>query len=378
MKEIESGLPIISGKETNRIGRLGLLAGTHKSDNSIYALSFRRVLKEGPIYLDSDETPKPKIGVAGKLGAVDFTVDTPPLIDSLVSWFEIDSSCIISPTCTVINEKSKLCTPAEAFGKKVKKVGENGNESAWGIVDSICATVGFLNPDSGELEEFTNVIKVIPSSDDESKFSDYGDAGAVVITDDGGIVGLIIGHSKNKSYIAPLYDVFKKEQFELLDRETVNRHNTVALSNNSLLEQLGDDLISKVRQTPENWTTHIANIRPYFHSIHSNVNSEKYELQEITLANIGVSVCNIIPLSHIASGLSKLNISKSLTDPIPSDHWFYWATCVTHKCLGYKDGKLSRIDKIDDSEELIDQKLIPLQTNLPPQEDHKSNNLTEA
>jgi len=83
-------------------------------------------------------------------------------------------------------------------GMAVRKRGRT-TELTFGTVDSLDATVSIDYGDGLGVHTLKKQIRIVPDSAHNARFSDHGDSGSVVVTDDNNVVGLLFAGSNSGS-----------------------------------------------------------------------------------------------------------------------------------------------------------------------------------
>ena len=277
---VGSSNKIVVEGDKKYIGTLGLLVRRVGGNRSVYGLSFYDMTHSSSVYLyESNSLIGSFIPTITQEGESNEKIS----IDNLVSYFEIHPGTKISTLEDKKITDFKLITPKEAFGKKVYKSDNKGNIS-YGFVTSVYSTLLAKNPLTNEMNVFKDIIEV--ESLGQDGFGKAGDAGALVSTMNGGIVGLFISANDEVSFIAPLDRIFERENFVILNRDLADQFNSNVRPEKDLIsycKELPDFVVEKFNAVRDD-------LNCFFSALEENSVRELENFQDLLAKEIYVRI----------------------------------------------------------------------------------------
>jgi len=126
---------------------------------------------------------------------------------------EIDIKQGFGPGLRNLPTLQRSDTDEDLIGTKVFKVGV-GSGLTWGRIDAISATMKLQA--RGDSFWFDGLFAIRSEEEGGRPFSATGDTGAVVVREDGVVLGLLIGGSTRLSFACPIGPVLEEMNCEFL------------------------------------------------------------------------------------------------------------------------------------------------------------------
>lgn len=143
-----------------------------------------------------------------------------PSISRLVAFFRVDQSVLVDPAIPGAREAAEAEHPVDALGETLDLV-IGDSASQWRIV-AIGGRASFLSV-SGDRRDYGDVIECEPVG---PLASPPAAAGAVLFTQGGAPVGMLVGWRGTIGLFAPLRTVLWNAELEPLTAETAAQHNS--------------------------------------------------------------------------------------------------------------------------------------------------------
>lgn len=272
---VSSGAEIVSNNEECFGGTLGLLVRKEGDARVVYGLSYGSVFDFSDVFLLKNNETLGIVSKNDRKEPKEVLQLEKPSVSTQISWFKIAPNANISADLGFEKKISRVVSPEEVWGQKVLKLkGEKPHKV--GYLNAYSSMAIIKNSLTKTNSTFYGVAQVTADLDENELFSCSGDAGALVCTPECEIVGLIIGEDDQRSYVAPLKEVFEKHNFVILDQVLAEQFNSKVRPE--------EDLISLCKKTPDLVVDHFIatqyELNRYFSAIGRNSGSELENFQK--------------------------------------------------------------------------------------------------
>jgi hypothetical protein len=231
----------------------------------------------------------------------------------------------------------RFVKPLDSIGQAVIKKGATTGVTT-GTVVSVSGKIRMLDWRTQKPTLYNNVIEVEPEQTSGDYFAQPGDSGALVITESGGVLGVVIGGYGRKAVVAPLYELAAREQLRLAGQKPIAPDD----GDESAVDEIRR-MLSKCYESPEKWHEYLTDARKiiatYFTNQHRRFGLEYMESIQDRLA---IRLLSIVGIENFASGIGKLHFLKDAPGPVPSDNWLLRSTIERQRILEF-DSKSSQL-----------------------------------
>jgi Pyridine nucleotide-disulphide oxidoreductase len=316
---LRSGARIGSVDADHFTGTLGLIL---KKDGlaDAYALSVSHVVRDDLVTSMSSHGKR----LVGTVARSPSRLNGSRSIDAMVSWFRISPSVPVDSRIYWQPNVRSFLAPADSFGLNVRKLGAASGLTE-GVISAIGATVRIPDWETGELRTCQNVIEVETSGDGSASFSIPGDSGALVVSEDGRIVGLVVGGYGRYTIVAPLSELVARERFQLFDAPLPDTRTPEYLVSSSM-PSASLEIIAACRSSPSNWVNYVSRARKalsrHFTHIRRNKGLAAMEAEQNSIAR---QLYQIVGIEQFARSAGMMSIINDAPGAIPSDNWLWRA-----------------------------------------------------
>lgn len=193
------------------------------------------------------------------------------------------------------------------------------SKHATGYVRRVNSTLDVIYPDQTKLHVNSRLCEVEPDSS-EVGFGRPGDAGALVCTSEGELLGCLVGFRDGRTLVAPLQDFFASESFHIATLEEIRAHNEAAKEKPIELQ-----VVERIRKSKKPWWREVR-------ALASQTNSEFSRLYRINISEmetcqnkITVSIYRLVGATKFINGLLRLHIENDAPGSSPNDNWLWRA-----------------------------------------------------
>jgi hypothetical protein len=147
-------------------------------------------------------------------------------IDAALALVEINSAALISEGEPCGGQTPRTVDPADVFGHAVIRSG--ATRAAAGRLTGLACPIHLIETQSHSLCSYYGALEVT-WRDESEPFGQMGDSGAAVTTEQGDLLGLIIGGTHDRCLVAPLYSFMAANGLRFCDSPSIAAHNTRAV-----------------------------------------------------------------------------------------------------------------------------------------------------
>ncbi len=209
--------------------------------------------------------------------------------------------------------------PIDCFDRTVLKVSTRSGLTE-GRISRIFGTIWLPDPTTNIPRRYVDTIEVVSTVSGSGTFSAAGDSGALVLTTEGGVVGIVVGTVADRTIVAPLFALAKVNDFMIL----TSGEDAIAHRNSIPDEYL--ELIEQIKSDPDDWSGRVNAMRSAiaeraFSLVEAGATEYLYSVENATAAEL----LSVIGIERIADGMARLEFQSDDLRYSSFDRWLFQA-----------------------------------------------------